>query len=172
MAGPAIIARINVSSGGVPKLPVSQAVVGELGIAGDYQADTANHGGVERALCLYAEEVIDAVRAEGHPIAPGMAGENITTRGLDWALVQPGAQFRLGEGVLIEITRFTTPCKTIKASFAGGDFNRIHHKLHPGWSRAYARVLEGGVIRPGDGIALVSPGTPPAQTPSTRSSRR
>lgn len=162
MAGTAVIARINVSSGGVPKLPVKQAVVGELGIAGDYQADTANHGGVERALCLYAEEVIEAVRAEGHPLGPGTAGENITTRGLDWSLVQPGAQFRLGEEVLIEITRFTTPCKTIKASFAGGDFNRIHHKLHPGWSRAYARVLKGGVIRPGDRIQLVSAGIPQA----------
>lgn len=160
MAGNAIIARINVSSGGVPKFAVSQAVVGELGIAGDYQADTASHGGVERALCLYAEEIIAAVRAEGHPIAPGAAGENITTRGLDWNLVQPGARFRLGQDLLIEVTRFTTPCKTIKASFAGGDFNRIHHKLHPGWSRAYARVLQGGVIRPGDAITLVSAANP------------
>ncbi|KAA0238580.1 MAG: MOSC domain-containing protein [Dehalococcoidia bacterium] len=158
MAGQATIAQINVSGGGVPKKPVPLAVVGELGIAGDYQADSRSHGGVERALCLYAEEVIEAVRAEGHPITPGSAGENITTRGLEWSLVQPGAHFRLGAEVLIEITRFTTPCKTIRGSFEGGDFNRIHHKLHPGWSRAYARVLEGGVIRPGDAVELVRAG--------------
>lgn len=161
MAGKAIIAQVNVSGGGVPKKPVKQAVVGELGIAGDYQADSRSHGGVERALCLYAEEVIAAVRAEGHPIAPGTAGENITTRGLDWSLVQPGARFRLGGEVVIEITRFTTPCKTIRGSFEGGDFNRIHHRLHPGWSRAYARVLQGGVIQPGDAVEMIAPGAAP-----------
>ncbi len=161
MAGKAIIAQVNVSGGGVPKKPVKQAVVGELGIAGDYQANSRSHGGVERALCLYAEEVIAAVRAEGHPIAPGTAGENITTRGLDWSLVQPGARFRLGGEVVIEITRFTTPCKTIRGSFEGGDFNRIHHRLHPGWSRAYARVLQGGVIQPGDAVEMIAPGAAP-----------
>lgn len=161
MAGKAMIAQVNVSGGGVPKKPVKQAVVGELGIAGDYQADSRSHGGVERALCLYAEEVIAAVRAEGHPIAPGTAGENITTRGLDWSLVQPGARFRLGGEVVIEITRFTTPCKTIRGSFEGGDFNRIHHRLHPGWSRAYARVLQGGVIQPGDAVEMIAPGAAP-----------
>lgn len=161
MAGKAMIAQVNVSGGGVPKKPVKQAVVGELGIAGDYQANSRSHGGVERALCLYAEEVIAAVRAEGHPIAPGTAGENITTRGLDWSLVQPGARFRLGGEVVIEITRFTTPCKTIRGSFEGGDFNRIHHRLHPGWSRAYARVLQGGVIQPGDAVEMIAPGAAP-----------
>lgn len=161
MAGKAMIAQVNVSGGGVPKKPVKQAVVGELGIAGDYQADSRSHGGVERALCLYAEEVIAAVRAEGHPIAPGTAGENITTRGLDWSLVQPGARFRLGGEVVIEITRFTTPCKTIRGSFESGDFNRIHHRLHPGWSRAYARVLRGGVIQPGDAVEMIAPGAAP-----------
>jgi len=151
----AVIASINVSSGGVPKSPVARAVVGPLGIAGDYQADLANHGGIERALCLFAAEAIEGLRAEGHPIVPGSAGENITTRGLDWQTAQQGMRLRLGSSVVVEITRFTTPCKTVSGSFAGGDFNRIHQNLHPGWSRVYARVMAGGVILPGDDVEIL-----------------
>jgi len=158
MANAAVILSINVSSGGVPKRPVGQAVIGPLGIAGDYQSDAKNHGGIERAICLYAAEAIEALRAEGHPIAPGSAGENITTRGLDWRSVQPGVRLRLGAEVVVEITRFTTPCTKIRASFAAGDFNRIHDSLHPGWSRAYAAVTSGGTIRPGDSIAILASG--------------
>ncbi|GBD24484.1 hypothetical protein HRbin29_02162 [bacterium HR29] len=149
------ITQINVSPGGVPKLPVSEARVGPLGIEGDGHNDTENHGGPERALCLYSLERIEALRREGHPIAPGSAGENVTISGLDWDRVRPGSRLRLGSSVLVEVTRFTTPCKTIRGSFLGGDFNRIHHALHPGWSRVYARVLQGGVIRPGDAVELV-----------------
>jgi MOSC domain-containing protein YiiM len=113
---------------------------------------------MERAICLYAAEAIEALRAEGHPIVPGSAGENITTRGLDWHSAQPGVRLRLGTAVVVEITRFTTPCKKIRASFAAGDFNRIHNGLYPGWSRAYARVVTGGVIRPGDSIEILAGG--------------
>ena len=36
------------------------------------------HGGPERALCLFSLERILELQAEGHPIFPGAAGENIT----------------------------------------------------------------------------------------------
>lgn len=149
------IVQVNVSPGGVPKLPVPEAVVTELGIVGDGHHDTENHGGPERALCLYALERIEALRAEGHPIAPGTTGENVTIAGIDWERVVPGARLRLGAGVIVEVTRYTTPCKTIRGSFADGDSNRIHHRLFPGWSRVYARVLRGGIIRPGDPVELL-----------------
>ncbi len=152
------IAQIGVSPGGVPKLPVEEAEVTELGIIGDGHRDSENHGGPERALCLYSLERILALQAEGHPIAPGTAGENLTIEGLDWELVVPGCRLRLGDVVVAEVTRYTTPCRTIRASFAGGDFNRIHHQLHPGWSRVYARVLRGGRIRTGDLVEILPAG--------------
>ena len=154
------IVQISVSPGGVPKLPVEAAEVAELGIVGDGHADAEHHGGPERALCLFSLERIRALQAEGHPIAPGSTGENLTLEGIDWELVVPGARLRLGAHVLAEVTRYTTPCKTIRNSFAGGDFNRIHHAIHPGWSRVYARVLRGGVIRPGDPAELLLPPDP------------
>lgn len=148
------VAQVSISNGGVPNLPVAEGVVTELGIIGDAHNDSEHHGGIERALCLFAVERIGAMAAEGHPIAAGSTGENITTRGLDWDLVVPGVRLRIGP-VLVEVTRYTTPCKTNERWFLGGDFSRMHHNLHPGWSRVYARVLEPGAIRPGDAIEVI-----------------
>jgi MOSC domain-containing protein YiiM len=146
------IHQINRSGGGVPKLPVPEAEVTEAGVAGDRQANRKFHGGPDRALCLFALETIEELRAEGHPIAPGATGENITTEGIDWSALAPGAVLRLGAEVLIEITSYTTPCKTISGSFSDGRFVRISEKLHPGSSRLYARVLRGGRVAVGDPI--------------------
>jgi MOSC domain-containing protein YiiM len=146
--------QISVSNGGVPKFAVPEAEVTERGVGGDRQRDTRNHGGPERAVCLYSLEVIERLRAEGHPIAPGTAGENITVSGVDWTLVQPGTRLRLGDQVLIEVTRFTTPCTNIAGSFVDGGYGRILGTNHPGESRVYARVLTPGRIRPGDLVEL------------------
>jgi MOSC domain-containing protein YiiM len=149
------IVQVNVSPGGVPKLPVPEARVGELGLTGDDHAHKEYHGGPERAVCLFALERIEAMAAEGHPIGPGSAGENITTRGIDWDRIVPGARLRLGREVIIEITRYAPPCKTITRWFKDGDFNRMSQKRFPGWSRAYAKVIAPGSVRPGDTILLL-----------------
>ncbi|MCB1245859.1 MAG: MOSC domain-containing protein, partial [Acidimicrobiia bacterium] len=102
--------QINVSDGGVPKLPVPSAQVEIGGMDGDDQADKVHHGGPEQDLCLFSLEVIDALRHEGHPIAPGSAGENLTIAGIDWSSVTSGQKFRIGDELLIEITDTATPC--------------------------------------------------------------
>ena len=158
MTGEARVAHIHVSDGGVPKRPILSAVIGTLGVEGDRQANSEQHGGPERALCLFSRERIEALQAEGHPISPGTAGENITLSGLDWDEVEPGTRLRLGDSVLVEITRYTAPCTKIRANFADGDFNRINQKTHAGWSRAYARVIEGGPLLPGDAVELLPEG--------------
>ena len=66
----------------------------------------------------------------------------------------PGKRLRLGDEVLLEITRYTTPCATIKASFAGGDRNRILQSEHAGWSRVYAKVLQTGHIQVGSAATI------------------
>ena len=150
------IVQVNISKGGVPKLPVMEAEVGENGILGDgHNQSLAIHGGPERALCLYSLERIEALAEEGHPIFAGATGENVTLRGLDWDAVVPGVQLRLGPHVLLEVTRYTTPCGTNARWFVEGNFKRMHQSLHPGWSRVYARVVTGGLIRPGDAAELV-----------------
>jgi MOSC domain-containing protein YiiM len=152
-----IIYRINISPGGVPKLPVEEARVTRLGIVGDGHDDKENHGGSLAALCLYSLEEIEGLQAEGHPIASGTAGENITLAGVDWSAMTPGARLSLGDEVVIELTDYATPCKTIRESFVDQEFVRISQKLHPGESRIYARILRDGVIRPGDAAQLLLP---------------
>lgn len=151
------VISINVSNGGVPKRRVSDAKVSLLGLVNDDHDDKKNHGGPERAVCVYSLERIRALQAEGHPIDIGTAGENVTVEGIDWELVVPGARFRVGAEVLLEVASFTGPCKTIRDSFTDGRFVRISQKLHPGWSRVYTRVLSEGSIRFGDAVELTPP---------------
>ncbi len=149
------IFQINISKGGVPKLAVRQAQVTPLGLEGDQHRNMVNHGGPERALCLYSLERIQALQAEGHPVFPGSVGENLTLSGIDWEQMTPGARLRLGQQVLLEITKYTTPCSNIQESFAGKEIGRILQDKNPGWSRVYARVLSQGELTVGDGATLV-----------------
>ncbi len=148
-----VVVSVNVSAGGVPKLPVRSARVSEAGLAGDGQRQLEFHGGPDRALCLYSMDRIEALQREGHPIAPGTAGENLTIKGLDWDLVVPGSTLRLRE-LTLEITSYASPCVTIRSSFADGNSNRIAQKKHPGWSRVYARVAGEGEICVGDPVTV------------------
>jgi MOSC domain-containing protein YiiM len=148
------VAAINVSNGGVPKRRVSGARVSRSGLENDAQNDTKHHGGSERALCLYSLERIRSLQVEGHPIDIGTAGENVTIEGVDWDRIAPGATIRIGDEVLLEVASFTNPCKTIRASFIAGEFIRIAQRLHPGWSRVYARVLREGQVRFGDPVEV------------------
>jgi MOSC domain-containing protein YiiM len=151
------IVQINISAGGVPKRSVPRARVLRSGLEGDAHRNTELHGGADRALCLFSVEQIEALRAEGHPVEPGSLGENLTIAGLDWELVQPDAFFRLGAEVVVQITRFTSPCMSIRASFLDGAYGRVSQTRHPGWSRVYARVLVPGEIAAGEPIKRLSP---------------
>ena len=149
------IFQISISNGGVPKRAVLEAELSELGLEGDVQRHTKVHGGPERALCLYSLERILELQQEGHPVFPGAIGENLTLTGLDWNLLVPGRQLRLGADVLVEITSYTTPCNHIAPYFRSEDKERVFQKNNPGWSRVYARVLAPGVLRKGDRIILL-----------------
>jgi len=145
--------QLNVSDGGVPKKPVRVAEVGDRGLLGDRQAARQHHGRPLQALCLWSLEVIDALRAEGHPIEPGAAGENVTLSGIDWSTIRPGTQLLIGD-VLAEVSAWATPCAKNAQWFSDRDFGRIDHDRHPGWSRAYAWVREPGTIRSGDAFVV------------------
>lgn len=149
------IFQLNRSRGGVPKLGVREAFLDANGLEGDKQRHLRFHGGPERALCLFPLELILELQAEGHPVFPGSVGENVTVVGLEWPRVEPGTRMSLGDEALVEITSYTSPCKTIAASFNGGDFKRISQKVRPGDSRLYARVLRPGRLAVGDSVKLL-----------------
>ena len=147
------IAQVNTSGGGVPKLPQPKAVVDRRGVVGDTQAERKHHGRPLQALSLWSIEVIDALRAEGHSVHAGAAGENVTVSGIAWTTIRPGVRIRLGE-VLTEISAFATPCVKNAQWFTDRNFRRIDQNQHPGWSRAYAWVLEGGEVMTGDAVVV------------------
>jgi len=148
------VAQLNVSGGGVPKTPVDQLEVNAAGILGDHQNDAKNHGRPFQAVCLYGLDVIEALQAEGHPISPGAAGENITIAGIEWATLRPGAVVAIGDDVRLELSAYAIPCAKNAQWFTGGDFKRMLQDTHPGWSRIYATVLHPGRVRQGDAVII------------------
>lgn len=147
------VVQLSSSSGGVPKTAVAEAEVSWRGLRGDRQDDSRHHGHPWQALCLYSSDVILALQREGHPIALGAAGENVTLSGIDWTVLRTGQRLDVGE-VVCELTVPATPCEKNAQWFAGGDFLRMSHRRHPGWSRWYAAVVRPGTIRPNDPAVL------------------
>jgi MOSC domain-containing protein YiiM len=148
-----VLHSINVSNGGVPKLPRDAAQVRFSGVTGDRQRDLRHHGGSTRAVSLYSLELIHALQAEGHPLVPGAIGENLTLGGVAWEWMVPGATLEVGEARL-ELTSFAAPCTNLVRYFRGGEFKRVSQKMHPGWSRLYARVLREGAVQVGDPVQI------------------
>ena len=146
------VRHLHVSDGGVPKHPRPSVEIGFRGVIGDRQKTRFHHGRPWQALSIWSAEVIDALRAEGHPVSPGSAGENITVDGLHWAEVRAGVQLRIGTA-LAQVSVFALPCRKIAASFLDRDMNRIHHDRGP-VSRVYATVLEPGRVATGDAAVL------------------
>ncbi len=148
------IVAVCVSRGGLPKLPVPEAFAAASGLAGDAHNHPQIHGGPEKALLLIAAESLDRLREEGFAVAPGVLGENLATRGLDFALLAAGMRFRAG-GALLQLTRLRTPCRQLDFLNAGrpGAIQQRFRDDPPlaGW---YARVLLPGPVRPGDIIML------------------
>ena len=144
---------INASRGGVPKNSMFEGLITEQGLDGDRQRDLRYHGGPDRAIVLFSLDVITALQGEGHSIAAGTTGENLTVSGVDWKATGPGTELTIGE-VRLLITSYTSPCEKIAFSFFENDYTRISQKLHPGWSRLCARVLAGGLVTVGDAVEI------------------
>jgi MOSC domain-containing protein YiiM len=152
---PPYLYQINVSAGGVPKHAVPEARITADGLSGDRQRNRRIHGGRDRAVCLYSIECIAALRAEGHGITAGGAGENLTIAGLEWTAICPGDVLIIGS-VRLEILSYNSPCRFNAQWFLHGDYMRISQQRYPGWSRLYARVLEEGLVRQGDSVMVTS----------------
>ena len=150
MDNPTLIA-VNISEGGIPKLPLSRGRVTEAGLAGDGQAH-AKHTKPHRALSLLEVEIIEQLKSEGYDVSPGALGENLTVKGL-LGRVAAGDRLAFSGGVVIELSEARKPCFVLDA---------VDPKLKEvtvgrlGWM---ARVVIPGEVRPGETIT-VSPGNP------------
>ena len=146
------IFQLATSPGGVPKLPIPEAQVAELGIVGDRQKHARFHGGPNRALCLFSLELIQKLQGEGHPIYPGSTGENVTISGVRWDVLCAGTQLLFGDEVIVELTDVTDPCRQIASSFIDRKFKRLDV---PGEMRWYCRVLRQGTLRVAQPVRII-----------------
>lgn len=146
------VVGLHLGSGGVPKRASDRIQVDLGGVVGDRQATRKHHGAPWQALCLWSAEVIADLASEGHPIAAGWAGENVTVEGLPWGDVVPGTRLRVGDAIC-EISSYAVPCLQNAQWFSDRRFDRIHHRHGP-ISRMYATVLEPGQVNLGDDVVL------------------
>jgi MOSC domain-containing protein YiiM len=128
---------------------------GLTGLAGDRVFAVDVHGGDDQAAYAFAREDLDGWQAElGRPLANGVFGENLTTAGLDVTAALIGERWRVGDEVVLEVTRPRIPCGTFAAWMGEDDWvKRFIARAVPG---AYLRIIVEGEIRAGDPVTVVS----------------
>lgn len=147
------VAHVNVSLGGVPKLPIEGTWVRRLGLEGDGHTEPEPmHGGPEQAVSIYSVESIARVAADGHRAFPGAFGENLTLEGIEMGSLDAGDRLAIGAKLVLEITKHAQPCQTIAHWFVEGRIGRISGKTHPQDARWYARVIAEGPVLTGDPV--------------------
>jgi MOSC domain-containing protein YiiM len=143
----AVLVAINVSPGGIPKLPVPEAVVELAGIVGDGRAH-AKHRKPERGLSLLDGEILDQLCREGYAVQPGTLGENLTVRELDAQRLTVGTCLTFASGVVLELTEPRKPCFVLDAVDPRLKETTVGRL---GWM---ARVLRPGRLVAGDRIEV------------------
>ena len=116
-----------------------------------------------RQVHLIHAELHEELAAQGFRIAPGLMGENVTTRGVDLLALPAGTRLYLGEAAMVEITGLRNPCVQLDGLqpglmaacvFRGNDGDLVRK------AGVMAVVLEGGDVRPGDAVGVTLPAGP------------
>jgi MOSC domain-containing protein YiiM len=147
---------------GIDKRPVDGPVrLTKLGVCGDGQGDTRHHGGPDKAVHHYPLDHYAEWRKELGPLPlldqAGAFGENISTLGLVETDVAVGDRFRLGTA-LVEVSQGRQPCFRLNLRTEVADMAvRMQRSGRTGW---YYRVVEEGVVAPGDRLELADRVTP------------
>ena len=138
---------------GICKCPCEGAVnVSQWGLEGDAIVDTSVHGGLDQAVYLYHKEDYDWWSDQlGTKVEYGMFGENLTISGVENMSWMIGDRITIND-VELEITAPRIPCFKLAVRMADNQFIKKFAKAcRPG---AYARVIQEGILRVGDSLAV------------------
>jgi hypothetical protein len=113
--------------------------IAELGLEGDLHA----RRGSKRQILL-----MDIETLKEFELQPGMVRENITVKGMDLSVLQPGAVLRIGQEVVLEVTGDCEPCERMDELQLG-----LQQALQ-GRRGILTVVRRGGILRFGDGISM------------------
>lgn len=138
---------------GIGKSSVSGSLyLRKLGFDGDGVADLKNHGGLDKAVCVYSlnhypywEKLL------GIRLPPAAFGENLSVSNLREDDVCIGDTFQLGTAV-VQISQPRQPCKTLAARHGRNDFVKL--VIDSGYTGFYFRVLKEGIVERGNGLIL------------------
>jgi MOSC domain-containing protein YiiM len=129
---------------GVVKHNVDQArLVVDHGLAGDAHAE----GGI-RQVSLLSLASIGKMVAAGAQVKPGDFAENLTVDGLEVMHLPVGTRLKVGDEIELEITQIG------KACHKGCAIRELVGDCVMPREGVFARVLKGGVVRPGDTIEV------------------
>lgn len=145
---------------GLPKAPREEIEVGPGGVGGDFNRYRQEllAGDPDSALLLLPAETLEELREEGWPVAPGDLGENVTTRGIPAADLAAGLRLRLGDDVVVELSRRCDPCRNLRVlPYVGRDRLAAFVETLVGRRGWYARIVRPGRLRRGDPIAIAGP---------------
>jgi MOSC domain-containing protein YiiM len=125
--------------------------IGRCELVPDFGLQDDAHGGPwHRQVSLLAMESIRKMIEKGLQVGPGDFAENICTEGLDLTQLPIGTQLRIGSASLLEVTQIGKVCHTRCAIFyQAGDCVMPREGI-------FARVLQGGEIKVGDPIDVLS----------------
>jgi MOSC domain-containing protein YiiM len=116
-----------------------------------------------RQVHLIHEELHDELRAAGFAVAPGLMGENVTTRGIDVLGLPRGTRLLLGDEAVVEVTGLRNPCGQLNGIQEGLLDATLDHDADGNLIRRagiMGVVLAGGELRPGDPIRVELPPEP------------
>ena len=116
-----------------------------------------------RQVHLIHAELHDELEAAGFHLAPGVMGENVTTRGIDLLGLPTGARLRLGPAAVVEITGLRNPCyqlNKIQEGLMAATLDRDPEGNLIRKAGVMGVVLAGGEVRPGDTIEVELPPEP------------
>ena len=144
------IISINISKGGIPKLPVHSIRVTTAGLDGDGH-NHAKHYSPLQAVCIQDIETLNELNQNGYNLSSGKAGENLTVEHLHINRLPIGAVLQFSGGVTLEISKVRKPCYVMDA---------IDPQLKEdalGRHGMYAKVIKEGILTVGDDIVCLLP---------------
>lgn len=136
------------------KEPVTGAAfLSKTNLAGDAQANTIAHGGVDKAVLAYSAGHYPAWRHElGIGMSHGAFGENLTIEGLSEESVCIGDIYLVG-GATVQVSQPRVPCWKLARRWGIRTLTAtVDETGRTGW---YHRVLAEGNIQAGDAVRLL-----------------
>ncbi len=140
------VVSVNISAQkGTIKTPQEKVEINLEGVVNDSHA-----GNWHRQISLLATESIRRFEKQlSRTIENGEFAENITTKGIVLHETQPGDRLEIG-GVLLEVTQIGKKCHGANCEI----FQQVGNCVMP-TEGIFAKVLQGGIIKPGESIKLI-----------------